>query len=243
MKQVFAHIIRRSDEYAQEPLFAYLRDAGVDAGEKLAFVPWASHFVMTFADLYHFFLPAEHPADRYEELANIHLSEESSHWKWFLADLTTVGMDPTMRFTEALRFVWSESTTRTRKLAYEICKLSAGLGSLRKLVMVNAIEATGRVTLEALIPAGVELEKRFGRHLVYFGNHHLDTEHQHTLEDESVRRSLEDLVLDDDERAESLSVVDRVFESFRGFSDDSYKIVKAKPNFADTVAALRRATQ
>jgi hypothetical protein len=241
MRHVFGHIARKSAEFADEPLFVYLRDVNVDPDEKLRFVPWAAHFVMTFADLYHFFLPSEKPRDRYEELANIHLAEEGSHWKWYLADLTNIGMDPNMRFTEALRFLWGDTTIKTRRLAYEICKLSAGLNSLQRLVMVNAIEATGRVTLEALIPAGIEVGVRSGLHLVYFGNHHLDTERQHTLEDEGVHRSLEEVVLDETTRSESFSIVDRVFQYFRGFADDSYRVAQIGCCISDTIKPVRAA--
>jgi hypothetical protein len=240
MKHVFRHIEARSAAYAREPLFVYLRDERVDPGEKLQFVPWASHFVMTFADLYHFFLIHEPPRDRFEELANIHLSEEGTHWKWFLKDLGVLGMDPTMRFTDAVKFIWSDETIETRRLAYEICKLSAGLTSLHKLVMVNAIEATGRVTLEALIPAGVANEARLGQKLVYFGDHHLDTERQHTIEDDAVRRPIEDLALDDALRAELCGIVDRVFDHFRGFTEDSFRVVQRRARFGErgaTVAA------
>jgi hypothetical protein len=238
MKQVFSHIAKRSDEYAREPLFAYLRNPAVDPGERLGFVPWAAHFVMTFADLYHFFLRVEQPRDRYEELANIHLSEEGPHWKWFLTDLANVGMDPTLRFTDALRVLWGAPTQRTRQLSYEICKLSAGLTSLERLVMLNTIEATGKVTLEAFRPAGRQVEARSGRRLVYFGDQHVDSEHQHTLEDSAVRRSLEEIELDEAVRAELCSLVDRVFEHFRGFSDDSYRIAKSGKKFVESVTTL-----
>jgi len=238
MKAVFDHIARRSAEYAEEPLFVRLRDPSVDTEEKLNFAPWAAHFVMTFADLYHFFLPTEKPRDRFEELTNVHLSEEGTHWKWYLADLSIAEMDPMMRFTDALRFIWSDATIKTRKLAYEMCRLSAGLDSLQKLVMVNAIEATGRVALEAVIPVGMEVAARTGRRLTYFGNHHLETERHHTLEDESVRRSLEEMTLDPAMRENLFSIVDRVFEHFRGLSDDSFRIARTRRGITDDLRAL-----
>ncbi len=83
-------------------------------------MPSAAHFVMTFADLHHFFLIEEQPRDRFEELANQHLSEEATHWKWYLADLTNLDLDPTLRLTDALRFIWSDATKQTRLLAYQI---------------------------------------------------------------------------------------------------------------------------
>ena len=102
MKEVFEYIKDRSRSFDQKPLFVYLRDDRVDPTRRLEFVPHVAHFVMTFADLYHFFLTEDPPSDRYQELINTHLAEEGSHWKWFLWDLTSLGLDPTLRFTDAI---------------------------------------------------------------------------------------------------------------------------------------------
>jgi hypothetical protein len=226
MKRVFEHIEMRAAEFAAEPLFRYLRDEALDPAARLDFVPWTAHFVMTFADLYHFFLNVDQPKDELEELVNVHLAEEGSHWKWFLADLTNAGMDPTLRFTDALRFIWSEETIRTRRLAYEICRMSQGVSSLQRLVMVQSIEATGRVALEASVPVGVELGARSRRPVVYFGQHHLDTERQHTLEEADVQRKLTDVQLEAAVRSDLFRLVDEVFHHFRGFTDEAYDIAR-----------------
>jgi hypothetical protein len=233
MQRVIEHIEKRSAEFETEPLFRYLRDASIDPVERLRFVPWTAHFVMTFADLYHFFLTVQAPKDHFDELVNIHLAEEGSHWKWFLADLTNAGMDPTMKFTDALRFIWSDDTIRTRRLAYEICRMSHGLSSLQRLVMVQAIEATGRVALEAAVPVGVELGARSRRPVVYFGQHHLDTERQHTLEEDDVHRRLTDLQLDAATRTDLFRLVDEVFHHFRGFTDEAAEIARQARRFGE----------
>jgi len=241
MKLVFAHIGERSRRFTERPLFVYLRDTTVDPQRRLRFVPWMSHFVMTFADLYHFFLPENPPGDRYQELVNIHLSEEGTHWKWFLADLTNLGLDPTLRFTDALRFIWSDATLKTRALAYEMCKLSAGMNSLQKLVMVLAIEATGRVGLEAAVPTGVETGTKSGRTLVYFGSHHLDTERQHTVEAKEVHGALADLTLTDVTRAQLCSIVDQVFDRFGDFVDEAFALAQDGTGFVEAIERLRPA--
>jgi hypothetical protein len=224
MKQLLEHVSQKADEFAGEPLFRYLRDSRVDAAERLAFVPAAAHFVMTFGDLYRFFLPVAAPADRFEELANVHLAEDSTHWKWFLADLANAGMDPTLRFTDALRFIWSDETMNTRRLSYEICRLTGRQSSIHTLAVVLALEAAGRVTLEALSLVGVELEARSAQRLVYFGPHHVDTERRHTLEDGAVIRSLEAVVLDATARSSVLDTVDAAFRHFSGFADDLFRV-------------------
>jgi hypothetical protein len=239
MKSVFEYISTKSREFDKSPLFVYLRDPKIDPVDRLQFVPCSAHFVLTFADLYHFFLTANPPKDRYEELINIHLAEEGSHWKWFLADLTNLDLDPTMRFTDALRFLWSDATIKTRKLAYDTCKLSAGLTSLEKLVMVHSIEATGRVALEAAVPAGREAAKRVGKNLVYFGQHHLDTERQHTLEEDGTHAELEAIALDDQKRAELFAVVDKVFANFGEFVEETFDCAKAGRGFDKIIKDAR----
>jgi hypothetical protein len=239
MKQVFEHIAARSAEYAENPMFLYLRDSHVDSRKRLEFVPWISHFVMTFADLYNSFLIEEPaPGDRFQELVNTHLDEESTHWKWFLTDLDTMGLNPTLRFTDALRLLWGSETRKTRALAYEVCKLSSGLSSLEKLVLVHAIEATGRVALEALVPVGVEFGTESGRRLVYFGQHHLDTERQHTVEEDGTRKFLEGVPVDGPQLARLCGIVDDVFKHFSTFADEAFARANSTRSFPN--AAMER---
>jgi len=243
VKKIFEYIANKSATFTQHPLFTYLRDSSIDPLERLKFVPSSVHFVMTFADLYHFSLKEPEPRDRFEELANQHLSEEATHWKWFLADLSNLDLDPTMRFTDVVRFIWSDHSAKTRALAYDICKLSAGLRSVHKLVLVQSIEATGRVALEAAVPAGREAAARLGRNLVYFGAHHLETERAHTLEEGSVHRSLEEIVLNDATRAELYAIVDSVFKHFESFVDEGLVFAKERRTIGETVHEARVAAQ
>jgi hypothetical protein len=233
MKHIFEYISTQSAAFNQKPLFVYLRDARIPPKQRLKFVPYVAHFVMTFADLYHFFLTEYPPRDHYQELVNTHLAEEGSHWKWFLSDLSNMDLDPKLRFTDTLRFIWSDRTMKTRKLAYQMCKLSASTSSLHRLVMVMAIEATGRVALEAAVPAGREVEAHSGRKLVYFGQHHLDTELKHTVEDKAVRGSLEDIVVADSMRPELHAIVDEVFNHFGAFVDETHGLAMSGQGLAE----------
>lgn len=235
MKQVFEHIERKSAEYTREPLFGYLSDPAIGARDKLKLVPSAAHFIMTFADICQMVLRVDPPRDRYEALINAQTAEESAHWRWYLADLTSLGMDPTLRFTDALRFLWSDQTTKTRALAYELCKLCGELDSLERLVMVQATEATGRITIEALTRVGTELEGE-GHKLVFFGSRHLESELAHTLDEDEVRASLEAIALDAARRTQLCQVVDRVFEHFRGFAEDSLRIARSGTALAGRAA-------
>jgi hypothetical protein len=226
MKSIFIRIAERAEEHAKRPIFLFMRDADRNPRDRLKFVPYLSHFVMTFSDLYRFVLP-EYPArDRYQELVNVHLAEEDTHWGWYLADLTNLELDPRIRFTDALRFLWSDRMVKSRMLAYEMCRLGIGASSLRKLVLVQAIEATGRVALESLTVAGVAFAGSSQKKIVYFGRRHLETETKHTVESDSVRQWLEDIVLDEPTRVEMLAVVDEVFRHFTVFADEAFQFAE-----------------
>jgi hypothetical protein len=241
MKHIFEHITRRAAEYAQQPIFVYLRNREVDCRKRLEFVPWLAHFVMTFADLYQLFT-VEKPAatDRFQQLVNAHLEEEDNHWKWFLADLEAMDLNPTLELTDALRVLWGPETAKTRALAYQVCRLSSGLSSLEKLVLFHAIEATGRVALEALAPVGAELETRRGKRLVYFGQRHLDTERQHTVEEESTHQFLESVDIDAAQAARASAIVDEIFEHFGLFAAEAYERATSARTFTETVERRRR---
>ncbi|MGD0678240.1 MAG: hypothetical protein ABSC94_22750 [Polyangiaceae bacterium] len=224
MKYVRDHINKCGADFTSRPLFSYLTDSTVPARRRLAFVPSLAHFVMSFADLYRFFLVQSPPRDRYDELSNIHLSEDAHHWKWFLADLSAMDMNTTLQFSDALRLLWSDATIKTRLLTYEICKMSNALTSLQKLVLINCIEVGGRVALRAVAFAGRELEAEAGRKLVYFGSHHVDTEADHTLETRTAIDAMEAVTLTDPERDELCGLVDRAFRHLREFVDEAFHL-------------------
>jgi hypothetical protein len=241
MKSVFEYIATKSREFTERPLFVHLRDTNIDPCERLRFVPSLAHFILSFADLSHFFLKEPAPKDRYDELLNTQLSEEDDHWKWFLADLTNLGLDPTLRFTDALRFVWSDATVKSRKLAYDICKLSAHLDSLEKLVMLQAMEATSRIAFESAQPAGRAAGERLKRNLVFFGPHHLEMELQHTLEGDAVHKEIESVALDAAARTRLCTVVDSVFSSFSEFIDEMYECAKCGSGFDKVITEAHAA--
>jgi len=220
MKKIIERIEQRTAEFSELPLFAFLRDGTIDVKKRLSFAPSVAHFVMSFANLYDFVLQVKPPGDAYQELVNAHAREDENHWRWFLDDLDKLGFDERLRFSDALRFVWSESTARTRALTYKMCRLGYDASSLEKLVLVHVIEAAGKVTVKGVSAVGVEYSKQTGKKLVYLGHHHLATESAHTIEDAQVHRGIEAIALKADERAGLLRVVDQGFDAFTAFAGD-----------------------
>ncbi|HEY8946706.1 MAG TPA: hypothetical protein VIM73_20830 [Polyangiaceae bacterium] len=229
MRELQSYLRVRTEEYGRLPLFAHLRDTGVDARERLAFVPALAHFVMTFADLYALVLRQEPPQDKFQEIVNAHTYEDGGHWKWFLADLAILDQDPTARYSEFLKYVWDDSTRNIRMLSYRICRLGIGADSLSKLVLVQCIEAAGKVSLEAAAPVGREVGSRLGKKLVYFGPHHLDTESDHTLEEADTHSWLESVEIDASRRPQLRHIIDESFEAFTAFSEEVLRVSKGGP--------------
>ncbi|WP_394841783.1 hypothetical protein LZC95_32490 [Pendulispora brunnea] len=228
MQKVFEHLDRRIDTYEKLPLYTYLSDSRIAPEERLAFAPAIAHFVMSFSDLYAFALREEPARDRFQEIVNAHTYEDGGHWKWFLADLGQLGLDPSVRLSEALRFVWDDATIQQRMLTYHMFRLSLRASSLERLILVHCIEATGKVSLGSASTAGRELAQRTRRKLVYLGPHHVETESQHTLEEDAVRHSLNGVVLEDAVRAKLCALVDETFDAFTAFAEELFAWIRAR---------------
>ena len=228
MKLVIDRIEERTLEFSRAPLFSFLRDKSIQPGKRLAFVPSIAHFVMSFADLYSFVLQVEPPSDEYQALVNAHAREDANHWRWFLDDMEKLGVDERVRFSDALRFIWSDDTVRTRALTYQMCRLGYGASSLEKLVLVHVIESAGKVTVDAVSAVGTEYSKQTGKKLVYLGHHHLATESDHTIEDADVHRGITAIPVPADQRPGLLSLVDEGFAAFTDFADDMLAMAQAE---------------
>lgn len=230
MKNVQLHIARQASNFSDAKLFAYLRDTRIEPSVRLTFIPYIAHFVLTFADL-RLLLTELPPHDRCQEVVNDHVTEEDGHCDWFLTDLATMGMDPTMRFTDALRFIWGNSTVKTRRLSYELCKLAAASTSLHRLVLMLSVEATAKVAFEAAGAPAREIELSSGKTLVYFGRRHLQAEQGHALKAEDASRFLQEIVLQTSVQKELMLMVDNVFRYFSEFVDESFAMASRGGGF------------
>lgn len=227
MRAILEYVDHKSTEYETLPLFAFMRDPAVPPRDRLGFVPALAHFVMTFADLYAHVLREEPATDSFQELVNAHTYEDGGHWKWFLADLVTLGYDPVANTSQTVRLLWSPETLHTRLLSYRICRLGMGASSLEKLVLVQCIEAVGKISLTHAAPIGRALANELGKPLVYFGPHHLDTEADHTLEEAGVRSSLTSVEVSEQQSLALRSLIDETFAAFAAFSADLLTFAEA----------------
>jgi hypothetical protein len=210
----------RMAEYAKTPFFTFLRDPEIDPRQKLAFAPHVAHFVLTFRDLYSIVLKEEPPSDEIQELVNANAREDEVHWRWFLSDLATLDLDPQVRFSDAIRLIWSPATVRSRTLSYHLCRLGLGADSIAKLVLIHCIEGAFQASATSFEPVAKTFTALTGKPLVYLGAHHSEAEASHTLEEPAVRRKVLAIELDETVADQMRAMVDECFALFTAFADE-----------------------
>ena len=116
MKSILELIQKKNQEYAQLPFFKYMEDETINPRQKLAFAPVIAPLAMEFSELCKRVLRDEPTTNYIQEMVNVHTHEEHFHWQWLLEDLESMGMDHPMRFSDAVRFLWSEHTLVSRSM-------------------------------------------------------------------------------------------------------------------------------
>ncbi len=231
MYRVMTVLDEKIEGFRKAPLFKYLRDPDIAPERKLIFAPTVAHFVMSFADLYQFILPEIPACDQYQALVNAHTREDANHWRWYLSDLQQMNHNLKMSYSEALHLVWSDATVQTRLLSYHMCRLGFKADSLRKLILVYCIEATGKVTLENVAAVGNAFVKGTDKKLKYFGGHHFDRESEHTIEQNHVQQMVKSIVLDDKKVVELSDLIVESFQYFTAFVDEILEIIQKERSY------------
>jgi hypothetical protein len=226
MRDVMRAIEERTAVYEQNPLFDFLRDTRIEPGRRLSFAPSAAHYILTFTDFCQYVLREEPAKDRLQEIVNAQTYEEAEHSRWFISDLAKLGYDPVLKFSEALDFIWSPATNKSRILSYDLCRMALGANSLKKLVLVQCVEATAEVTVRHVMMVGKEWSAKTGQSLEFFGATHEDAEEHHSFREDSVSSVLEDIHLRDDVKLELLVMVEQAFSRFSDFASELLTVGK-----------------
>lgn len=212
MKEVLALIEQKKQEFAQLPLFEFMLDRSINPIERLSFAPCVAPFVMNFGELNKYVFRKEPTNDNVQAIINKHTYEDDHHWVWLLEDLDKLGFDESRKFSDTLKFLWSEETSRSRRLSHELYRYTFQASSVHKLIVIEAIETTGNVFLSASSRVIKELDP-FGRQEYrYFGSGHLIVDADHTYYAPEVKEVIESIQLTDDARQEAFELVRQVFE-------------------------------
>ncbi|MGK7916350.1 MAG: hypothetical protein AB4038_12545 [Prochloraceae cyanobacterium] len=187
MKEVFALIDKKQQEFAESPFFKFLQDTSLTPRQRLAFAPGFSHFVMSFKDLNKYVFRVETINNKIEALINQHTHEDDHHWVWFLEDLQKLGLNQSLSLNDSLKFLWSEETKTQRLVTNQLYLLTYKANPIQKLVVMEAIEAISNVFLSATTQVTQELKVNqqlqgiTKENYRYFGEHHLEVDSNHTI--------------------------------------------------------------
>jgi hypothetical protein len=237
MKEVLALIATKKQTFAQLPLFEFLQDRSIDPKQRLAFAPCLSPMVVGFADLWKYSFREEPTKDKIQALINQHTYEEQYHWQWLLEDIEKLGFNQSLSFTDALKFIWSEETHKTRQVCPKIEQYIFKSAPLPKLVALEVSEATANVFFSATEQVVKELKEATKKQYRYFGNHHLDRENNHHVNSQEVLDFFENIELTQEERQEFFELVDILFEAFTESMDELLVYAQKHPIEQPLIAA------
>ncbi len=214
MKEVLALIEKKKQEFAQLRLFEYLQDKSIDPKQRLAWTPCVTPFAMGFGHLNRYDLRKEPTDDPIQELINRHTYEDDHHWEWFLEDLEALGLNHSMKFSDAMKFFWCDETYKTWLVCHQIALYTFQAEPIVVLAAVEAIEATGNVILALTAQVAQELQQTTNQSYRYFGQHHFCVETGHTTGTDDVEQFIERIQLTEEQKSKAFEVVEKVFEVF-----------------------------
>ncbi|OKH29617.1 hypothetical protein NIES2101_43210 [Calothrix sp. HK-06] len=219
MKEVLELIEKKKQEFAQLPLFKYMQDTSIEPRLRLAWAPCAAPFIMSFGDLNKFVLREEPTNEIIQTIINRHTYEDERHWIWFVKDIETLELDELLTFSDTLRFLWGKEAEIPRWLTYELCRYIFQGNIIQKLVVVEAIEATGNVMFSIAAKIGQEIKSIHKKNCLYFSDFHLAVETGHATGSEHIEKVLTQIELTEKEKLEAFVLVEEVFEIFTKMLD------------------------
>jgi hypothetical protein len=214
MEEIIAFINSQKQEFTKLPLFDMMQDETLKPEYRLSFVPCMAHFIMSFGDINTYALRDLDTADPIQSIVNQYSYEDDKHWPWFITDIEQLGFDTQLSFTQSLRFLWSEQTKVTRQLSYYISAFTLQTSSFMKLVVIKVLEATGEVFFSISNKITSELAKTTNQEYLYFGNHHLNAENEHTMAAPEAESYLSQIQPTEAQCQEALYIVEKLFNLF-----------------------------
>ena len=169
-------------------------------------------FALNFRDLNRYDYRDDKSTDYYQKIINIHTQEDATHWEWFLNDLELLGFDQNMRFSEVLRFVWSDDLVYTRRMCHNIAILSHNLEPVMKMVVIESMETAGLVIFRALAKPGEYIAKSTKQKYMYVADSHVEVETGHAVGTENIITILEQTELSKEQREKAIEMVNQIFQ-------------------------------
>jgi len=224
MREILPVIQGRCRRYRAHPFIRFLLDEARSPHERLAYAPFAAHFVLTFSEFNRRGLHKEAPSgDWIQRAVNKHAAEDARHYAWFLKDLQSLGYDFPCNFTQAVEFIWSERGREARALGYAILSSIENAEPEARLVVIETIESMGNVWLEATLVAARKHPQ--WTKLIYFGQHHLDRETGHAIGSEHDQ--VAGVMLSEEQRSRLVPMVHKLYDRMEAFNTELLQRVDA----------------
>ncbi|BAZ50815.1 hypothetical protein NIES4103_34320 [Nostoc sp. NIES-4103] len=233
MKEILTLIEKRKQEFAQLPLFNYMKDKSIDPRHRLSWAPCAAPFIMNFGELNKYCFREEPASDPIQAIINKHTYEDDHHWLWFLEDLEKLELDKTLKFSDALRLLWSEEIKNTRWLNYELYRYASTATPIQKLIIIEVTEATGNIMFSYAGEVGREIKELTQKECRYFADSHLSVETGHIIGSSYTQQFLETIQLSKETRQEALELVEKLFEYFGKFINGLLFYTKNHKNYQE----------
>ncbi len=214
VEELLALIKEKQATFAKAPFFEYLRDTKINPSDRMAFAPCFAFFVMSFSELNRHVLRVEPTTEPIQALVNQHTYEDEDHWIWFLEDLKKLGYDESIKFTESLRFLWSDETRIQREVVRWMFQEAESATAIHRVILIESIESTADIFLEATQAIAQELKIIDGRDCRYFGDMHTIVDSSHTMYTDDSQKFLNSLSITPEERQEALRIIDKTFDMF-----------------------------
>ena len=221
MKPVLQHIFRLKRAYAKLPFFDYLRDEDLSVRQRLSFFPCMAGFIMSFGDLNRYVLRVEPSDDPHQKMINAHSYEDDHHWPWYLEDFVKLGHDTPNTPSNVLRFLFSDECARNRLLSHELAHLIWGATPRVRLAVIEAIEETGNVLFALTAQLVTRYTATTGVELRYLGEFHFALESGHAMNNDHAE--LAEIDLNEEERQDALQRCSKVFELFKGWTEELHQ--------------------
>lgn len=215
MKEVLELIEQKKQEFAKLPFFEFLQDKSIDPRQRLVWLPSFAHIAMSFAELNKSILRQEPTNDPIQKIINQHTYEDDTHWIWFLGDIDKLGFNNKLNYIDTIKFLWGESTQKTRQLSYQLFSLCTSFKDpILRLIIIEAVEGTANVGLPLTAIVAQELEKITGKDYLYLNNNHFTVETSHEISTDNTHLLIDNLQLTLEQKEKAFNIVNTVFLAF-----------------------------
>lgn len=192
--------------------------------QRLCWAPMFVPFVMGYADLNKYVFRDESVTnDPIQKEINKHTYEEDSHYRWLLADLQTLNLNPQLSMSDCTGVLWSDEFSESRILILRIAQLAATQSeTYQRFVVIEAIEAMSITFFRNC----VGIKTAAGEECQFFGEKHYKAEANHDIHHDKDGFCASAMELTTEQQVIAKEIVDEVFELFGTWSDSLTKFAR-----------------